>query len=496
MQQCSSRGAALTQPRRFILCLVLIRQLVAFAADGLEPLARHNSRHLREALVIVLHHERWRTAELCTSRRCMDASLAVLWDLSHHSLAKSGERRVTCRASSARHRLDLPAEMERGASLIFALLVAHVHALAVAAPRPVQAYAVTPIRHRLSGDVAMVLPAWAIATLSGTSASIVSTLVAGRRGRKRALEEANTLFLDNGKLQTEVSRLTRQVSLSKMEVDRVGAKLSSGTSLSNQLKGAVEREQEALKQQASRHAHAMQEQKAAHTAQQKVLMEQLEAMAADNHNLTSSQAVVVEGVLEHAQELRRREMDIKTKETKELRQANKHLAEEVARERLAKERLEVESEELNRHLADLHRQFDEAHVANHEVAEAGGLEASRSSDWRMVRVKLPPNVKPGALCAATLPGEWQVQVEAPANAYPGMVVEMDAAIMMEMAAAEKEEEVLQVEVEHYYIENEEGDAQPDDDEMMRRMELVMPLPTKNKETALVSGAASAEVFGI
>ena len=396
MQQCSSRGAALTQPRRFILCLVLIRQLVAFAADGLEPLARHNSRHLREALVIVLHHERWRTAELCTSRRCMDASLAVLWDLSHHSLAKSGERRVTCRASSARHRLDLPAEMERGASLIFALLVAHVHALAVAAPRPVQAYAVTPIRHRLSGDVAMVLPAWAIVTLSGTSASIVSTLVAGRRGRKRALEEANTLFLDNGKLQTEVSRLTRQVSLSKMEVDRVGAKLSSGTSLSNQLKGAVEREQEALKQQASRHAHAMQEQKAAHSAQQKVLMEQLEAMAADNHNLTSSQAVVVEGVLEHAQELRRREMDIKTKETKELRQANKHLAEEVARERLAKERLEVESEELNRHLADLHRQFDEAHVANHEVAEAGGLEASRSSDWRMVRVKLPPNVKPPA----------------------------------------------------------------------------------------------------
>ena len=384
-----------------------------------------------------------------------------------------------------------------------------MHALAVAAPRPVQAYAVTPIRHRSSGDVAMVLPAWAIATLSGTSASIVSTLVAGRRGRQRAVKEANALFLDNGKLQAEIRRLTRQVSLSKMEVDRVGAQLSSGTSLSNQLKGAVEREQEALKQLTSRHAQAMHEQKAAHTAQQKALMEQLEAMAVDNHNLTStvkviqkaiaedtakfsSQTMVIEDALEHAEDSRRREVDLKTKEAKELRHANKQLAEEVARERLAKERLEVESEELNRHLADLHRRVDEANEAKHEVAEAGGLEASRSSDWRMVRVKLPPNVKPGALCAATLPGEWQVQVKAPANAYPGMVVEMDAAIVMEMAAADEEEEVLQVEVEEY-IENEEGDAEPDDDEMMRRVEQVLPLPIKKKETA-VSGAASAQVF--
>ena len=66
--------AALTQPRRFVLCLVHIRHLVPFATDGPESRARHAP----EALVIVLHHrERWLTTELCTS--AVDVKLADVW---------------------------------------------------------------------------------------------------------------------------------------------------------------------------------------------------------------------------------------------------------------------------------------------------------------------------------------------------------------------------------------------------------------------------------
>lgn len=41
-----------------------------------------------------------------------------------------------------------------------------------------------------------------------------------------------------------------------------------------------------------------------------------------------------------------------------------------------------------------------------------------------VTMRLPEDVVPGQTCSATLPGGWQVQFTAPADAKPGMLVPM------------------------------------------------------------------------
>lgn len=55
-------------------------------------------------------------------------------------------------------------------------------------------------------------------------------------------------------------------------------------------------------------------------------------------------------------------------------------------------------------------------------------EPSRNMCTRCVRIRLPDGVTPGQKCAATLPGDWQVQFEAPADSTPGMLLDFSMAV--------------------------------------------------------------------
>ena len=146
------------------------------------------------------------------------------------------------------------------------------------------------------------------------------------------------------------------------------------------------------------------------------------------------------------------------------------------------------------------RQMEELEKLRAEEAaeEAAAAAAMAEEGPPPVVMRLPENVTPGAVLACALPDGTRVTFKAPANAQPGMLVDLAAALKKQQAAAEEEEEDAVVEV---VAEEDDEEDEMEEEEVVTEEEefvgVVTPttLPPKVPETPAASPPAPpAPVF--